>query len=138
MIKNGFGYTPIEALMVGTPVIVTDCPSFHEIGIRNNENGFIVDFDLKQVNYKDIYKKHLKFKYEPPEDIYNKLLAKGENIYIDKLKNKVKVICIKKYFDEELNEEKRIIDKPYYIDKIRAKELLKKNIIKIYKNLLTN
>lgn len=118
--------------MVGTPVIVTDCPVFKEIGVKNNENGFIVDFDLKQVNYIDIYEKRLKFNYEPPEDIYNKLLAKKENKYLKELKNKEKVICIKNYFDTELNEEKRIIDKPYYIDKIRAKELLKKKNIKKY------
>lgn len=118
--------------MVGTPVIVTDCPVFKEIGVKNNENGFIVDFDLKQVNFTDIYKKRLKFKYEPPEDIYNKLLIKKENSYYKELVNKTKVVCIKNYFDEELNEEKRIIDKPYYISKIRAKELLEKKIIKKY------
>lgn len=119
--------------MVGTPVIVTDCPVFKEIGVKNNENGFIVDFNLKQVNYIDIYKKRLKFHYEPPEDIYNKLLAKEKNIYLEELKNKIKVICIKNYFDEELNEEKRIIDKPYYIDKTRAKKLFDKKIINYYK-----
>ena len=132
MIKSGFGYTPVESLMVGTPVIVTDCPVFKEIGVKNGENGFIVDFDLNKVNYADIYQKRLKFNYEPPEDIYDKLLVKEKNIYLEELKNKTKVICIKNYFDEELNEEKRIIDKPYYIDKIRAKELLKKKNIKIY------
>lgn len=118
--------------MVGTPVIVTDCPSFKEIGVKNGENGFVVDFDLKQVNFTDIYKKHLKFDYEPPEDIYDKLLSEENNTYLEELKNKIKVICIKNYFDKELNEEKKIIDKPYYIDKKRAKELLKKKNIKIY------
>ena len=130
--KEGYGYTPIEALMVGTPVIVTDCPVFKEIGIKNGENGFIVDFNLNNINYTDIYKKRLKFDYEPPEDIYNKLLAKEKNTYLKDLKNKIKVICIKNYFDEELQENKKIIDKPYYIDKKRAKKLFKENIIKYY------
>ena len=130
--KEGYGYTPIEALMVGTPVIVTDCPAFKEIGVKNDENGFIVDFDLKQINYIDIYKKRLKFKYEPPEDIYNKLLIHEENIYYKELVNKIKVTCIKNYFDEELNEEKKIIDKPYYIDNKRVDKLLSEGKIKIY------
>ena len=49
--KEGYGYTPIEALMVGTPVIVTDCPAFKEIGVKNDENGFIDIFEEPKRNY---------------------------------------------------------------------------------------
>lgn len=45
---EGFGYTTCESLMVGTPVIVTPCESFLEIGVKNGENGFVVPFNMKR------------------------------------------------------------------------------------------
>ena len=43
---ESYCYSVVEALSVGTPVLVTDLPVYHEIGLKNGENGFLVDFDL--------------------------------------------------------------------------------------------
>ena len=42
---EGFGYSIVEALSVGTPVITTDLPVLKEIGV-NDKNAHIVPFDI--------------------------------------------------------------------------------------------
>lgn len=131
--NEGYCYSVVEALSVGTPVIVTDCPVFKEIGVKNNENGFILDFDLKEVNIKDIYQKRLKFEYKAKEDNWSKILAKGKSTYQKDLKTMVKVKCIKDYFDIELKELKTKKSEPYKINKVRAEELIGYGDIEIVK-----
>lgn len=78
--SEGYCYSVVEALSVGTPVIVTDIPVMKEIGV-NKSNGFILDFDLEKVPVKDIYEKNLTFKYTPKKDTWDKILAKGKTTY---------------------------------------------------------
>lgn len=125
--NEGYCYSVVEALIVGTPVIVTEVPVFKEIGV-NKYNGFILDFDLKEVPIEKIYKGLPKFEYKPKEDNWSKYLASGESIYQKELKTMVEVQCINKYHDLEL---KRLItpeDKPYKVNKIRAEELEELNL----------
>lgn len=75
---EGFGYAPVESLCLGTPVIVTPCTAFKEIGVINGENGYIVNFDLSNIDLLTIYKNVLKFKYEPPRTYWEDVLQKGE------------------------------------------------------------
>lgn len=100
--SEGYCYSVVEALSVGTPVIVTNMPVMKEIGV-NSTNGFILDFDLSNVDLKAIYKGLSKFTYAPKEDNYSKLLSKGKSIY--EPNKKVKVKCIQDYFDIELCKE---------------------------------
>lgn len=129
--NEGYCYSVVEALSVGTPVIVTECPVFKEIGVKNNENGFIVDFDLNEVNIKDIYQKSLKFEYKAKEDNWSKLLEKGKSTYQKDLKTKVNVKCIKSYYDMELKKNISPKDEAYKVSKIRAEELIDHNVAKI-------
>lgn len=129
--NEGYCYSVVESLSVGTPVIVTDIPVFKEIGVKNGQNGFIVDFDLSNVNIKDIYQKSLKFKYEPKEDNWNEVLAKGESTYQKDLKTKVKVKCIKTYYDIDLQKYIYTTDKPYIVNKVRAEELISNNVAEL-------
>ena len=131
--NEGYCYSVVEALSVGTPVIVTDVPVFKELGIKNNENGFILDFDLNEVNIKDIYEKHLKFEYKAKEDNWSKILAKGKSTYQKDLKTMVTVKCINNYFDIELKELKTKNSEPYKINKVRAEELMTYGDIEIVK-----
>jgi glycosyltransferase involved in cell wall biosynthesis len=67
---ESYGYSIVEALCLGVPVVVTDMPVMKEIGIKHGENGFILDFELKNVDdvIKSMYDKKLKgFKYEQLE-----------------------------------------------------------------------
>lgn len=81
MIEKVIGYSVAESLSVGTPVIITDVKAYKEIGVKNNENGFILDLNLNKVNYIEIYKKSLKFNFQPKEDHYNDILSPGKNTY---------------------------------------------------------
>lgn len=120
--NEGYCYSVVESLCLGTPVIVTDCPVFTELGVVNKTNGFIVDFDLSNVPIKDIYKGLPKFKYDPKPDSWGDFLAKGKSTYQKDLKTIVKVECIVKYIDVELKETKQI-GEIYKINKVRADEL---------------
>lgn len=78
---ESFCYSVVEALTVGTPVIVTDCPVFKELGVENNKNGWICDFEMEHVDVNKIYDKELKFTYEPPKDKWENELIKGKKEY---------------------------------------------------------
>lgn len=127
---EGFGYTPCEALCLGTPVIVTPVDSFKEIGVKDGENGFVLDFDMSNIDLDKIYKSRLKFKYEPPKDIYGDLLE-GKSVYsYEEVKTRL-VQCIKTYSDYATLEIKTELDKPYVLDKERAEYLQEKGYVKI-------
>ena len=77
---ESYGYSMVEALCLGIPVVTTDMPVIEEIGIKHGENGFILDFDLKNLDevIKSMYEKNLKwFKYEQLESDkeYKKILG---------------------------------------------------------------
>lgn len=78
---ESFCYSVVEALSVDTPVIVTDCPVFKELGVEDGKNGWICDFDMSNVDVQKIYETELKFKYEPPKDTWEKELIKGKKEY---------------------------------------------------------
>lgn len=127
--NEGYCYSVVESLCVGTPVIVTDMPVMKEIGV-NKTNGFILDFELNNVDLNAIYKGLPKFEYKPKEDNYKKLLIKSKSDY--EPNKKVKVKCIQDYNDIELNKEiKR--DEEYIIDLSRAMYLEDEDIVKVVK-----
>lgn len=95
---EGFGYSVAESLILGTPVIVTNVDAFKEIGVTN-ENGFILDFELSNVNVQDIYKKRLKFNYTPPMSIYKDIIEKAKTKYTPG--DKIAINIIKRYYDKE-------------------------------------
>lgn len=131
--NEGYCYSVVESLCVGTPVIVTDVPVFKEIGV-NDKNGFILDFDLKDVPIKKIYKGLPKFEYKPKEDNWSNLLSKGKSIYKEELKMKVRVKCINNYFDLQLNRNV-VKDEEYIVNLPRAEELVKGNVCKIVEEI---
>lgn len=78
---ESYCYSVVEALSVNTPVIVTDCPVFKELGIENGKNGWVCDFDMSNVDVEKIYNTKLNFKYEPPQDTWGEELVKGKKEY---------------------------------------------------------
>ena len=108
--NEGYCYSVVEALMVGTPVIVTDCPVFKEIGVANGKNGYILDFDMQDIPVKAIAKGLPKVKYDLIEDGWNKVLAKGESQYQKDMKTIVKITVTKPYYDLVLNRKLEIGD----------------------------
>lgn len=125
---EAFCYTVVESLMLGTPVIVTDCPVFKEIGVVNGENGFIVNFDMTDLPIKDIYEKELKFDYQPPKTNWDKVLSHKKSNYPPE---KLTVRCIKPYYDMALLKNISPSDEPYQVSLSRAAYLSSIDLVRI-------
>ena len=78
---ESFCYSVVEALSVGTPVIVSDLPVFKELGIKDGVNGWVFNTGMSNLDIEKIYNTKLKFKYEPPQDTWGEELAKGKKTY---------------------------------------------------------
>lgn len=92
-----------EALVLGTPIIVTDLPCYKGLDIK--DCGFFLNKDLSNLDVDEIYKKKgtFKFKYTPPKDIWGDILLDGkvERKYIPMQLYKVK--ATKEAFERNLN-----------------------------------
>ena len=128
--NEGYCYSVIESLLVGTPVIVTECPVFKELGVINEVNGWILDFDLKNVPIDKIYNNVLKFKYEKKEEHWNEIFEPGESTYKEELKMKYKVKALINFNDMEENEHRKIGDE-FECSKARCDYLLEHKAIEV-------
>jgi glycosyltransferase involved in cell wall biosynthesis len=72
---ESYCYSVVEALTVGTPVIVTDLPVFKELGLKNGLNAYICDFNMKDIQIDQIAKKSLETAYKPPKSNWGKYLS---------------------------------------------------------------
>ena len=97
---EAFGLSVAESLILGTPVIVTDIPAFHEIGCNEN-NAIILDLFLTNLNIEEILKGKKPFKYTPPKSNWGKYLDNNREYNPNE---KVDVKVIKRYTDIELKE----------------------------------
>lgn len=88
---EGYCYSIVESLSLRTPVIVTDMPVVHEIGV-NKDNGFILNFELSNVDVEQIYNKQFNFTYIPKNDNWKKILIKKENNYMAEKMYKVEAL----------------------------------------------
>ena len=127
---EGYSYSIVEALSVGTPVIVTDIPVAAEQGVVNGKTGFILPFDMSDVPVEQIYKGLKKFTYTPRESHYETVLVKGKAKYAEERKGTVTVQARMRYNDLELG---RVVDKGEAIDvkPERADVLIAKGLAEI-------
>ena len=100
--SEGYSYSIVEALSVGTPVICTEFGVAAEQGVENGKTGFILPFDMKEIPVDDIYKGVKKFKYTPRESHYEQILAEGKSNYRKDPSAIVKVKTLKHYIDLQL------------------------------------
>ena len=119
---EGYSYSIVEALSVGTPVICTALPVAEEQGIVNGKTGFILPFDMTDIPVADIYKGVKPFKVAPRESHYETVLSPGKAEYTDNVPDELEVRCVKAYRDLELG---RIITplETYTVKKERAYHL---------------
>jgi hypothetical protein len=113
-------YSINEALYQNIPVIVTPLPYLEEIGVRDNENAYIMRFDME--NIQDIVDKienRLKFNFTPLKDSYKNILKKSKSQYKGKM-----LVATQEYDDLQL---KRHVKKgePIICTKERANVLVK-------------
>ena len=59
---EAYGYTLVEAMQSGVPVLTTPISVLDEIGFKDGVNGYIVPFDAKEADVKKFYNKIPKFK----------------------------------------------------------------------------
>ena len=100
---EGYSYSIVEALSVGTPVICTAFPVAEEQGIVNGKTGFILPFDMSDIPIKDIYRGVKPFKCEPRESHYERVLSPGKCDFDDSVSKDVDVKCVTTYQDLKLN-----------------------------------
>lgn len=70
---EGYSYSLLEALCLGTPVIVTDMPSNWEMQITE-ENAIVLPFDMSEIPIDRIVKGLKGFTYTPREDNWGNIL----------------------------------------------------------------
>lgn len=105
--NEGYCYSVVEALICGTPVIVTDLPVFKELNL-NDTNSIKLSFDMKDIPIDKIIAKDFDFKYEPKTDIWGDILAAGASTYQEELNTVYEVEALPTYEehhikDQELN-----------------------------------
>ena len=127
--NEGYCLSVVEALTRGVPIICTDLPVLHELGI-NEKNSITLDFKMDDIpiqNIKEIYKMH--FKYEIPEDKWGDILVKKQSTYEGEKYYKVKALSAYRKFsvkDRDLNYIPRE-GEIFIITEERYKELTKMN-----------
>ena len=87
----------VEALTLGTPVIVTDLPVFKELGL-NKDNSITIPLNFNDFDIDELRER--KFTYTPPKETWYKYLPTKKTY---NLKELVKVKVLKKYTDIYLN-----------------------------------
>ena len=100
---EGYSYSIVEALSVGTPAIATDFAVAREQGIEDGKTGWILPMDMSRIPLEEIYKGVPKFKWTPPESHYEKVLAKGKSTYEEDLKKPVKLKAKVRFLDLQDN-----------------------------------
>lgn len=124
---EGYSYSIVEALSVGTPVICTAFPVAEEQGIVNGKTGFILPFDMSEIPIEAIYKGLKKFKIEPRESHYEEVLVPGEAEISEDWEKDVTVVCKKSYLDLQFNRIVHVGEK-YIVSRERAEHLMDMNL----------
>ena len=95
---EGYNYTVNESLSYGTPVVITPCNVYKELGITENDALFL-NFDLSNMEQviEDMFNKKLKPTYKPPVDGWDKVLVKGKSTYAEDKLRKYRVRATNQY-----------------------------------------
>ena len=106
---ESFCYTLAEALELGTPVLTTPLAVLPEIGFVEGENGYVLPFDMRNIDVQKIYAKIPKFEAVPCKNAdivkkWRKVLGKTQptNQYHPDTEF-VEVVVVENYGDLELN-----------------------------------
>jgi len=112
--SEGFGYSIVEALEMGVPVITTPIEVLKEFNFIDGEDGYIVPFDMENINPERFLEipQNPQYKGTKNEDIkkqWKKLLGntKPTGDYL-KIGNMVQVEIIESYSDMELNRDLKV------------------------------
>ena len=127
---EGFSYSIVEALSVGTPVIASAFAVAEEQGIVNGKTGFILPMDMSEIPVEAIYKGIRKFSVTPNESHYETILAKGKAKYAEDHKDTVTVQVRVRYNDLDLGRVMNVGD-IFDVKPERADALIGKGLVEI-------
>ena len=132
--NEGYCYSAVEAASLGVPCVLTPCPVFEEIGFKDKENCYMLDFDLKNINdvIENMVNKKLTFTYVPKKDSWDKLLIPSKSQYQEELNTIWEVEALDTYekhfrIDAQLNRIPKKGERWYIEDKDRVELLLGEN-----------
>ena len=96
---EGYCYAVMESWLLGTMTITTPVESFYEQGLKDGENGYIIDFEMPDLdNFVDkIYSGVHKFEYKAKPDGYEKEIIKEPSQY--DLSDFMQVESTRNFFD---------------------------------------
>lgn len=132
---SGLSYTINEFLYRNIPVITTPLPYLEEIGFKDNETGYIVEFDCSNVD--EVAKKiknKPKFKFEHLQDSYDNIFTNKKSHYAEDINKLVTVECIYQMGFKDIDiQVQRTKGEQWQVNLIRAEELLQnpQNLIRI-------
>lgn len=98
---EGYCYSLVESLTVGTPVITTDIRVLPEIGVVDGVNAIVLPLDMHEVPVDRILKGLKKFKYTAPADRWNEFLLPVPPNYEEEMKAPATVVCKRVFLDLE-------------------------------------
>ena len=107
--SEGFGYSIVEALELGVPVITTPVTVLDELGFQEGRDGYIVPFDMENIDcerFLDIPETQWAWDNDKIRKQWQQLLGKSKPTgeYL-KQGNIVKLEIIENYFDMEMGRE---------------------------------
>lgn len=105
---EGFGYSIVESLLEGTPVIVTDLPVLEELGVVDGKNAYILPKDLgdyETTAFYDIPKVTYKYNNGLLVSAWKKVLGNTKPTHSYKPQERESVTITTRYFDNVLGRE---------------------------------
>lgn len=148
---EAFGYSPVESLLMGIPLLITDMPIVKELKIEDGEHGYILPFELFEKGTDKEWKEYLDkicnnvpkgFKYSPPnsdEKWINEVLGeecKTDYNYEKEMKKIVEVEVIKTQgFADLKTNQFREYESIFKSTRERADYLESRKLIKIIKEV---
>ena len=98
--NEGYGYSPVEALIRGCPCVVSDLPIFDELGYTSH-NSIRLKLDLS--NIKDVvnkmFTKELTFTYAPKNDHWGDYIIDTPTTYHYEEENMARIKALMNYTD---------------------------------------
>lgn len=113
--SESWGYSIVESLLLGTPILVTPLETLSEMGFENETMGYILDYDMSNIDVDKIYNEIPKFEYKDDKNKNRKkqwieLLGEPKEFkpYVYRKDNFMKI---------------RGIVEPYYTDNVEGRNI---------------